>query len=746
MQAGQMATHRMNLVDAPETGAVGFHREEMMALNTTSEVVGNTAQGHSKMHNGPLNVKHHIVNESGAYSAKENHLSTTGGTVINNFNLKLHTQGSSNHDRNDSLNRGLNHGPSGDSSRGGPLRMNTTGPPREGQVFTDVIMEEVTASTQSQLLISPNSYHGSNPVHGGPDVTAWKQQRETSLHNIQGIVDGIREKHGVISQRLRPFGHRAPGRMLFETLESVFETTVEDGQLLSCIEKTFRKGQRSVEKPLSHYSSGPIQEPADVKDVQDRLKQILRILEKVERLLQDVNLVAGRLVSPKRLKQNMKKSSLYQPLRSTIHKPVPRNQQGRRGQALYSPLPGNVTSALKGKLKFLLKLNHILQDFTTQRLAPPSGERATNREIGTGLPEEFELAQVAATMLYDSLGNVCPNPDHHSHNVRFNLGTQESIEVVKDGPKTGTFELRVAFESSSTNSQTWFNVASVVTAQEREQFLQPTYNIPEAQPDQMDLDTDTEGAASDQPFKFSSPSHRERPRLSSSFSGLKSVDSVKHTAYFCLNNYQQHTEELAARLHHSEACEHWLRYPKEQDLPQSTSSDDHVPNLCALVQQRLSRRDRVRLARIIAESVLKLNATDWLQNDFNGENVLVYNINRRYEPHLRVRIIKPGQPESRNSGSENRTSQNLGKLSVILSDIALGANRRRRDYKNETLYRKVKEGLNIGYADVVRDCKEMADMQKSATRDNEGIMTEFYTKVVSALRNLEGSFQVPRRN
>ncbi|KUI55304.1 hypothetical protein VP1G_02714 [Cytospora mali] len=583
-------------------------------------------------------------------------------------------------------------------------------------------MEEVTASTQSQLLISPKSYHGSNPVHGGPDVIAWKQQRETLLHNIQGIVDDIREKHSVISQSFRPFGRRGPGRMLFDTLESVFETTVEDGQLLSCIEKTFRKEQRGAEKPRNYHNTIPVQEPADVKDVQDRLKQILRILEKVERLLQDVNPVAGRLINPKRSKQ------------------------GRRGQVLYSPLPANVTSALKGKLKFLLKLNHILQDFTTQRLAPPSGEKGTNKEIGTGLPEEIELAQVAATMLYNSLGNVCPNPDHHSHNVRFNLGTQESIEMVKDGSKTGTFKLRVAFESSSTNSQTWFNVASVVTAQEREQVLQPAYNIPEAQPDQMDLDTDTEGAASDRSFNFSSPLHWERPRPSSSFSDLKSVDTVKHTAYFCLNNYQQHTEELAARLQHSEACEHWLRYPKEQDLPQSTSNDDHIPNLCALVQQRLSRRDRVRLARIIAESVLKLNATDWLRNDFDGENVLVYNINRSYEPHLRVTINKPVRYEPPNSGGENRTSQNLDKLSGILSDIALGTNRRRKDYKDERLYRKVKEGLNIGYADVVRDCKEMADMQISATRDNEAIMTQFYTKVVSALRHLEESFEVPGRN
>ncbi|ROW03757.1 hypothetical protein VMCG_05337 [Cytospora schulzeri] len=202
------------------------------------------------------------------------------------------------------------------------------------------------------------------------------------------------------------------------------------------------------------------------------------------------------------------------------------------------------------------------------------------------------------------------------------------------------------------------------------------------------------------------------------------------------------TDELAARLKYSEACEHWLHYPEEQEIPQVAGDGGQIQKLRALVQEKLSRRVRVRLARIIAESVLKFNATDWLRNDLDGENVLVYNINKNYEPHLRVQITKPGSSGPQNPGGDSRLGQTFLKLAGILSDIALGTSGRQGNDSNERLYRKVKKGLNMAYADVVRDCENMAHINGPNPKSNEAIMTEFYNKVVKSLRKLEKSFEV----
>lgn len=373
------------------------------------------------------------------------------------------------------------------------------------------------------------------------------------------------------------------------------------------------------------------------------------------------------------------------------------------------------------------------------KLAPPSGERRSGRELdlAIALPDEVELAQVAAGCLYESLGNVCPNPNHDSHDVCFNLGTQESVTTFDNGQKKGKFELKVAFESSKT-SQTWFNVASIVTAQEGEQFL-------EVQPDQMDIGAVVESTLSDKAMDPGSPTPRQylsRARSSPSFSNLRREHCVEHTAHFCLYNHRQQTQELAARLKHSEACEHWLHYPEAEDLTQVSGDGVQMQKLCALVQEKLSRRARVRLARIVAESVLKFNKTEWLRNDLDGENVLVYSINKDYEPYLRVQITKSGSPEPPTPGSENRMSHTFLKLAGILSDIAIGANKRQANDSNEKLYRKVKKGLNMAYADVVRECENMGHAQNPNTKTHESVMTEFYSKVVKSLRRLEKGFEV----
>ena len=406
----------------------------------------------------------------------------------------------------------------------------------------------------------------------------------------------------------------------------------------------------------------------------------------------------------------------------------------------YKLLPLRAIKDLENKTRILLPLVSGFQEFMARKLSPPSGKAGLMAEPDPepALPEEVELAQVAAAMLYDSLGSVCPNPNHESHNVCFKLGTQESIKVVKQGTKSGIFELRVAFESSTT-SQTWFDVESRITAEEGDQFLDKPL------PDLMETDSAIQSAVSDSPIDLASMSrqqHQARSRSSHPFSSLRSEHSVENTAHFCLYNHRQQTKELAARLKHSEVCEHYLRYPEARYLEEVSKDDMQTQNLCALVRERLSHRDRIRLARIMAESVLKLNTTEWLRDNLDGKNVLVYNINKNYEPYLKVQIIRPGPSEPSSPGTDRRMSQTLFKLAGILCDIALGARGRRRNDSEEDLYARVKKQLNMGYADVVRECQNMAKMHSPDITTNEVVMTAFYTKVVKSLRELEKSFDV----
>ncbi|ROW17230.1 hypothetical protein VPNG_01412 [Cytospora leucostoma] len=601
-------------------------------------------------------------------------------------------------------------------------------------------MQDVTASTSSQLLLSPDSPNKFSPLHNSQALTAWRQRSEGLRDDIRSIVDGIRVQHKKLSQKFRAIRELTPNLQDFKIH---FEVAVEDGHLFPRIKETFRKGMLTVAESVNYYGSKPIEDPPDVMEVRDRLGDILGQLENIEEHLGEARSKSGNQMSMRRLRKETKRSKPLQAIRSAIHKPVP--QYRRRGLERYFSLPTGGASSLSSKMRLLLQLVQGLQEFMVRRLAPPSGERERSEPYPVAaLPEEVELAQVAAAMLYESLGNVCPNPNHDFHNVRFRLGTQESIQVIRQGTKKGRFGLRVAFENSTT-SQTWFDVVSIVTAREEEHLLDHLDQTLDAVPDLMETDTDIESATSDRSYDLltlSRQPQQSRPRSGLSFSALRSERSVEHTANFCLYNYQQQTKELAARLKHSEVCEHHFNFPQAEDLNQVTSDGVQIQSLCALIRGRLSHRDRIRLARIIAESVLKFNSTEWLRGDLDGENVIVYQINKKYEPHLRVQITKPGPSKTPIPGGDNRMGHIFLNLAGILSDIALGASGRTSQYSDEKLYGKLKKQLNIGYADVVRECQNIARMQSPDTGGNEAIMAAFYNKVVSSLKALEETFEV----
>lgn len=367
------------------------------------------------------------------------------------------------------------------------------------------------------------------------------------------------------------------------------------------------------------------------------------------------------------------------------------------------------------------------------KMKPPGADRSPNSDALSNieLPQELKVAKFAAGMLYKSLGNLCPNPDHASHDVLFRLDTEESVFPME---RKGEFRLKVAFESSS-DCPTWFDINSVV--QLREAALS-------GDNDDMDLDVAVVSASVDGSIPFDFPEPRQqlvlpRPSVSSSRSNMQRFTG-EHTARFCLYNHRQQVRSsslVAAELRDSEACTHIFYYPGT-DESQTPGEKTNILSLHDSLRgcKRLEPRQKIRLARIISESLLKFDPSDWLRCDLDTKNILVYTVKGRLEPHLRIRL--QNSTDHLTSGFGKKASQVLEQLSKIMCEIAIGPRKIARQATDlDRLYEEVEGGLNRGYASVVKHCREMANEWQRGVVTEKTLMDDFYGKVVSSLRELE---------
>ncbi|KAL1870890.1 hypothetical protein Daus18300_004979 [Diaporthe australafricana] len=339
------------------------------------------------------------------------------------------------------------------------------------------------------------------------------------------------------------------------------------------------------------------------------------------------------------------------------------------------------------------------------------------------LPQELKVAKFAAGMLYKSLGNLCPNPDHASHDVLFRLDTTEAVFPTE---RKGEFRLRVAFEGSS-DCPTWFDINSVV--QLREAAL-------DGDNDDMDLDVAVVSASVDGniPSDFPDPRQQEvrpRPSISSSRSHMQR-SAGDHTARFCLYNHRQQVRSsslVAAELRDSDACTHIFYYPETEES-QNPGEETHILSLHDILRarKRLEPRQKVRLARIISESLLKFNPSDWLRCNLDTINILVYSVKENLEPHLRIRL--QSTTDCVTSVFGKTASQVLKQLSEIMCEIAIGPRKMSKLAADpDRLYEEVEGELNKGYATIVESCRQMADECWRGTANEKALLDDFYGKV-----------------
>lgn len=406
-------------------------------------------------------------------------------------------------------------------------------------------------------------------------------------------------------------------------------------------------------------------------------------------------------------------------------------------------------------MKWLLALVSSLQDRVAHDFNPappcPSENNRAQQDAQLELPEleKLELARLAAARLYRSLGSLCPNPSH-DHDILFKLDTRSSFQSLGNGVRSGKFELRVAFqEQGSIESPIWFDIDSIV---------KPCGDIFEDGEDMMDVDRfDTSpGTEGERSHDLSVTQHHRGSRSQAewrpSFSSTNTAYGIReHTAQFCLANHRQQmksAKHLAAKLEQPDAWNHAFYYPAEKDLEHVARHSAKIQTLGDVVKgSNLRPSHRVRLARIIAESTLKFDPSEWLRCDLSGDNVLVYMIGDNLEPHLQIRLYPDSQASSP-IRTANERSQVLLKLAATLFNIGVGSRSQKQpqmDGDADNMYEMVNKAMRSRkYAEVVRQCQQMAMTRGLEVETPRSFTQNFYSRVVRSLRRLEESFSVTR--
>lgn len=590
------------------------------------------------------------------------------------------------------------------------------------------------ASSSSLIAITSNSLTEAN---------------QKTVEAIQKSINVISSLYKTLPEKLERL-NRVPGlssmRKDLDAQRWMLAVNVEAGfgSLISSVEETLKRSQLA---PHLYHSGSPaspsvqgLEDILVVGGIKTRLDNIHTFLKSVDSLSDALATEHDKKSLPIRQRKDANKLNLKhgqsqstkvdrggvtkKPLRNLNKKPKNHDRPG----ALLGPVITTLTKQLEEFSRECQKLQPAARDDTFE---------------SSPIPEDLELAKKAAIMLCKALCQACPNKNH-IHSVLFGLSTQELW--LDDGnndnnTRDAGVEFNMAFESPG-EPETWFVVQSTMKASQDGEEMDLV---------QDDFDDDPAtvepAARAAGPSSFSSRQHRGFSYTASS--------AAEPNAHFCLQYHKQGTSDLAAALKHSDICEHELFYPDQTRLDFLRDSERTIPLRQLLADrnftlQQLPQRQKVRIARLLAEAVLKFHAADWLGvfGEWDWDDVLIYEIDGTYEPHLRLKLRSPGAagkrtgkksplqevpalPDSALSPREP-VGDVVSQLGKILGNIAVGS-------FPEPTYAAVWEtsGSNI-YAEVFKACVDMSKM--SPDLSDLDVREEFYTKVVAKLDSLEQDF------
>lgn len=558
-------------------------------------------------------------------------------------------------------------------------------------------------------LPTQNDASNTAPSYGTSNGLTETNQR--LFNEIKTLIVGVSNLYRSLPAKLARL-NRIPGledmRKDLNAQNTVFLITIDEeiGYLMPSVIETLKQDQ------LHASYTQPVQ-PSPVVDIKNRL-------EHIQKLLSSVDAFSDRLAAErdKRTLSIRPKRQPGRPSHGANHSanPITNVCSGvqKRSSRPYVSRKINEGTTF-GRLKGVIgMLKHQAEEFQRicQRLRPPSPEPEDQFDLNH-IPGDLELSRTAAIMLCKALCQACPNKKH-VHRVLFGLSTSE-LPSDCDGGDTGV-EFNLAFESElSDEAETWFVVQSTMKSL-----------------DTMEMEVD-------EPHSPVQTIPQARLSFSNQLSRPPDLNTQPDTR-FCLQYHKQGVNDLTIALKHSDHCEHKLFYPEESRLKLIRENGQPMP-LRQLLEERHSEHQlemlqKIRLARLLAEAVLKFYSSDWLSCEWNWDSVLIYELESGIEPHLRFEMKGPDwlgkipQVGSRSQELKNVLSQ----LSEFLGCIAIGP------HPGSITYEAIQRTFgSLSYAEIVRACDEISRTENNF--EDEGVQKRFYNKVVARLADLEQLFE-----
>lgn len=558
---------------------------------------------------------------------------------------------------------------------------------------------------------SPTRNDASNAATSHGVSNGLSEANQRLFNEIKNLITGVSHLYKSLPAKLTRL-NRIPGledmRKDLNAQKTVFSITTDEeiGYLRSSVSQTLRQAEL-------HASYNQPGQPSPVTDIKNRL-------EHIQKLLINVDALSDRLAAErdKRTLSIRPKRQPGRPGHVATH-PAAMIANGRAGVQKRSnrshvnrKINGGTTF---GRLRGIIAiLKHQAEEFQRicQSLRPPSPEPKDQFDLDH-IPGDLELSRTAAVMLCKALCQACPNKNH-VHRVLFGLSTSE-LPSDCDGGDTGV-EFNLAFESElSDEAETWFVVQSTMKSLDS---------------DEMEADEPQNPVQAIQHARLSFSNQLSRP---------PDVNTQPDTQ-FCLQYHKQGVNDLTIALKHSEHCEHKVFYPDQSRLNLIRENGQAIP-LRQLLEERHSEHQlemlqKIRLARLLAEAVLKFYSSEWLSCDWNWDSVLIYELEGGIEPHLRFEMNGPDclgkSPQLRLRSQGLRDV--LRQLRDFLGCIAIGPHTEFITY--EAIQRTFG---SLSYAEIMRACDEIS--QTEGNFEDEGVQKKFYTKVVARLLDLEQLFE-----
>lgn len=587
--------------------------------------------------------------------------------------------------------------------------------PASGQ---EVQKSQSTKSSSPVLGVSPRV---PTPMGTG---TFPPTKSTTDGHNvidaIQKRIDRITSLYQTLPQKLARFNRKPWLSSMRKDLHAqsfTFRVNVENGELISSLQETLRTSSLLPQEGFHRSEAQRSPESTIVQDINNRLAQICKSLTDVEDLSDQLVAQQDRLRLPVRPKSGHREAGQPNNRTKPSSHPVIHGRVGeaKKRQSLNSKrINHNLNRQPEDVLRAIIPMLGVQVDEfqrQCQSLKPPEPEEVSD----TPIPRDLELARAAAVMLCRALCQACPNKNHHVHSILFSLLTQE-LDPDDDNGDTSV-EFHLAFESPG-ESETWF-------------VVQSTLRLPSNQV--MDLDDMSDAERSAEPTRRL-PLAQSAPRLS--FSDQIRISSShaaeEPNARFCLQYHKQAVNDLAVSLKHSDLYEHRLFYPDQPRLDLIHDNGQAI-TLRELLQERnpvqqLEFLQKIRLAKLLSEAVLKFYSADWLSCDWNWDNILIYEINDTLEPHLRFELKDP-ETSSETTHRSQESSRVLMELGKILGIIAVGP------FQGTITYYTVQERFSQVYAEIIEACYNMSRGESNLC--DEEVQERFYAKIVSKLEEME---------